>query len=342
MKKTKSILFSGILFLVAVFLVVVSAQFGVKPGYVGAEDTPPTPPAVTPKKVKLTGYAWSENIGWISFKEVFLGGDSKSVYVREDGTLGGLTSAEPGYAWSENIGWIQFGGLSGFPSGTGASTDGNAKITNGKVLKGWVRAVAGMSTVNTGGWDGWISLNGTAGGSPYQVTLRAGSSTVVTASDFAPPACDNGCAWGSEVVGWVDFSGVNTMEIGDSCVDSEGNTIPDGSGLLYSKTTGDVCETEFRTCNNGTLEGDPTYNESGSACDIPPPKPCLREGKTFPHGTELTRYSKAIVGKTQTCESFKSVLVCDDGDFYDKATGQIDTGTHKILKCIGNPNVQEL
>jgi hypothetical protein len=65
----------------------------------------------------LSGYAWSDTIGWISFS-----GASPAYAVSED-TSGNLT----GYAWSDNIGWIKFGGLSGFPSGTGTSNE-NAVI----------------------------------------------------------------------------------------------------------------------------------------------------------------------------------------------------------------------
>ncbi|MEK7499972.1 MAG: hypothetical protein AAB649_05200, partial [Patescibacteria group bacterium] len=87
--------------------------------------------------------------------------------------------------WSSNIGWIQFGSLSGFPTGTGTQAQ-NANI-NGNNLKGWARALS-----YGGGWDGWISLSGAG----YGVTLAG--------NNF------DGYAWGSEVVGWVDFDGVVT------------------------------------------------------------------------------------------------------------------------------------
>ena len=57
----------------------------------------------------LTGYAWSENIGWISFATSTNG--NNSVTVDTNGNMSG-------YAWSDNIGWIKFGGLSNFPSGS--------------------------------------------------------------------------------------------------------------------------------------------------------------------------------------------------------------------------------
>ncbi|MFA6463584.1 MAG: hypothetical protein WCV55_01105 [Candidatus Paceibacterota bacterium] len=50
----------------------------------------------------LTGYAWSDTIGWIAMSP----DDSYGVKLNNDDTV-------TGYAWSENIGWIKFGGLAG-------------------------------------------------------------------------------------------------------------------------------------------------------------------------------------------------------------------------------------
>ncbi|MFA6404449.1 MAG: hypothetical protein WCW03_00355 [Candidatus Paceibacterota bacterium] len=114
----------------------------------------------------IFGYAWSSNVGWISFNGV-----------NKDAS-GNLI----GYAWSSNVGWIQFGGLSGFPSGTGTQAQ-NAKIS-GNNLKGWAKALS----ADGNGWDGWISLSGAG----YGVTLSGTSLT--------------GYGWGSTVIGWVDFN----------------------------------------------------------------------------------------------------------------------------------------
>src|SRR5690606_12033986 len=63
----------------------------------------------------LSGYAWSDNIGWIS-----MNGSGYGISVSGSGTLSG-------YAWSDNIGWISANSadLSGCPSGScSASIDG--------------------------------------------------------------------------------------------------------------------------------------------------------------------------------------------------------------------------
>jgi hypothetical protein len=116
----------------------------------------------------ITGFAWSDNIGWVCFDDATYCSTSN---VTADTTTGALS----GYAWSENIGWINFGPNS---CGTQATLSGGA-------LTGWAQAVA-----NGSGWDGCISLSGSS--PAYGVTLSSGAF--------------NGYAWGSDVVGWLSFN----------------------------------------------------------------------------------------------------------------------------------------
>ncbi|HEY0907787.1 MAG TPA: hypothetical protein VGE35_00380 [Candidatus Paceibacterota bacterium] len=135
----------------------------------------------------VSGFAWSSNIGWISFNctnTSTCGTANYGVHMNAYGWLSGNeASSTPGYAWSSNIGWIQFGGLSGFPTGNGTYAQ-NAQVVSGS-LRGWARALS-----YGGGWDGWISLSGTSPN--YGVTLSG--------NDFM------GYAWGSDVVGWMTFN----------------------------------------------------------------------------------------------------------------------------------------
>jgi hypothetical protein len=177
---------------------------------------------------KLSGYAWSETIGWISF-ESSTGGD---VSIDSVGNLNG-------YAWSDNIGWVKFGGLSSFP----ASGD-NAKL-NGDNLTGWARACAGTvngdcnSATRTDGWDGWISLSGQG----YGVKLDRNSSY----------------AWGSDVVGWIDFKEVTAGNVVTSCSDTK--LIPPACSTCispYTNVSGD-CK-----CIS------PAVPQSDGSCAMPP------------------------------------------------------------------------
>ena len=161
---------------------------------------------------QIYGYAWSETIGWISFNCADLGTcGTSNYYVNIDGS-GNLT----GYAWSENIGWIKFGGLNTFPSGGNGTQQQNANI-NGINLKGWVRACAGTAsgdcstmTSRTDGWDGWISLSGAGYGVSKNGTAYSGY------------------AWGSDVVGWIDFSTILNYEAPSCTITFDKNPLQRG------------------------------------------------------------------------------------------------------------------
>ncbi|MBI2097565.1 MAG: PKD domain-containing protein [Candidatus Vogelbacteria bacterium] len=150
----------------------------------------------------LSGYAWSSNIGWISFNGF------------NDGVSLSAVNEFEKYAWSSNIGWIRFNPIIGsggnaLPSGqSGAAAQLNP--ATGQVT-GWIRACSVFKSgcqgnndpadnyglkldSDRGGWDGWISMEGTAvDGSPYGVTYDTNSGQL---RDYA---------WGADVVGWIDF-----------------------------------------------------------------------------------------------------------------------------------------
>lgn len=178
-----------------------------------------TPSALSAMSNNVYGYAWSENIGWISLNSIncnqdddgwvdeFCGGftiaglpnngsniPAESYGVNIDQATGNFS----GYAWSENIGWIKFDPAGPYPS---APQHGAQLNTTTKVVTGWARACAG--TVNgdctgasrTDGWDGWIKLSKDSADSvaspAYGVTITSGKFS--------------GYAWGGNVVGWIDF-----------------------------------------------------------------------------------------------------------------------------------------
>jgi len=149
------------------------------------------PNLVKAAPMPLTGYAWSSEMGWISF--------SGSTYgVSEESTNGNLS----GYAWSSNLGWISFEAshVSGCPTGPCAP-----RVDSSGEVRGWARACAaftdklncsGPLDPNAGGWDGFIALKGTAqDGSSYGVTQDA--------------SCNwSGFAWGSDALGAISMRGI--------------------------------------------------------------------------------------------------------------------------------------
>ena len=142
-----------------------------------------TPTAHSGATDNLTGYAWSDTIGWISFNSTNCDSNppaNETCPYSDFGVDVDSNGDMSGYAWSENIGWISFNESDG--SHAAPRFD---KVSG--VVTGWARALTASTTINTGGWDGWISLSGTAtDGSPYGVTA--------TGPDW------HGYAWGSDVV----------------------------------------------------------------------------------------------------------------------------------------------
>src|SRR3989344_8148133 len=80
----------------------------------------------------LNGYAWSGNIGWVSFNTASVDNDTNDLY---------------GYAWSENIGWIRLDPIGPYPS----SPNHSAHINSDKKITGWARACAGAANANCSG-----------------------------------------------------------------------------------------------------------------------------------------------------------------------------------------------
>lgn len=133
----------------------------------------------------LTGYAWSDTIGWVSLNCSNLGTCGTSDYGLSIDADGAIT----GYAWSENIGWIsaESADLTGCPTAPcTARMDEYA-------LDGWLRALA-YSDSQSGGWDGFISLSG----ADYGPTLSQSGDTF------------SGYAWGDMNVGWLSFGAGTT------------------------------------------------------------------------------------------------------------------------------------
>ena len=94
-----------------------------------------------------------------------------------------------GYAWSENLGWISFNeaDLAGCPSSPSCSA-----TSDGSRLLGWARIMSiPQAGANAGGWQGWISLNGSNYG--VEISKMDGTGNNPT------------YAWSDEL-GWIDFS----------------------------------------------------------------------------------------------------------------------------------------
>ena len=160
----------------------------------------------------MTGYLWSDTIGWIDLNCANSSCTSNNFgfSIASDGKISG-------YAWSDNIGGVTANSsqLSGCPTGTCV-----AQVKTNGTLSGWLKAIA----ADNNGWDGWISLGGTG----YGATVSSG--------------VFSGYAWGDTNVGWVDFSRARTTY--GTCTPSYSCS---GNVIQYTDASCNVIQWE--TCN---------------------------------------------------------------------------------------------
>ncbi len=150
----------------------------------------------------LSGYAWSSNIGWISFTSANCDADNNG---QSDGAVPDCPSAGTpmahygvmratngnlsGYAWSDKIGWTIFN--PSMPPNPPTLPNQSANIPLSGPATGWARALA-----NDASWDGWIKFDS---GGNYGPGVVLGGSDGCTLTGYA---------WGSNVIGWISMSGL--------------------------------------------------------------------------------------------------------------------------------------
>jgi len=218
------------------------------------------PPLVSSQSATpITGYAWSDNIGWVSFScsnTSSCGTSNYGLWIAPNGTVAG-------YAWSDNIGWVSAQGadVSACPS---APCTPSINITTG-AMSGWFRALA-----YGGGWDGWISLSGAG----YGPSLSGGAF--------------RGYAWGSTVVGWLSFAGLapSAPYYANELASYTASNYNSGPYYFQAQTTFQPCVPNSDVCIDGQTirhyNADCTYTDatcqfasygygcSGNACLVPP------------------------------------------------------------------------
>lgn len=179
----------------------------------------------------VMGFAWSENIGWISFNSLNCDLNNDGFYndggandclndnsaVIDYGVSLNVDNTLSGYAWSSNIGWISFeaGDVAGCPTAPCQPS------LSGSDFSGWARALA-----NGGGWDGWINLRNNA--IPYGVSLNG--------IDF------EGFAWSDMVIGWISFNSKNC--------DTDNNTFIDAGACGGDNATTSIVNYKVYLGNN--------------------------------------------------------------------------------------------
>jgi hypothetical protein len=145
----------------------------------------------------VTGYAWSDNTGWLSFScenhwDIGEGYDY-GVDISDEGVFSG-------YAWSDDVGWIYMAPSTGYPASPnhGVQVDGAGSVT------GWARVCSVFesgcsgdlkSDIERGGWDGWMEMSGAQ---YHEVEI-----------DYSDDSF-SGYSW-DDIGGWSSFDGVLTL-----------------------------------------------------------------------------------------------------------------------------------
>lgn len=165
------------------------------------------PATASAAAMPITGWAWSAGTDTVSGQSSAFMGWIQMHNVFEDTDTGTLS----GYAWSSNLGWVSFNAahVAGCPSGECAA---RVDFTT-QTVRGWARACSafanksscsGALDPNSGGWDGFISLSGAAGGATYGIKQN--------------PDCSwEGFGWGSTAIGAISFEGVTGVAGTPAC-----------------------------------------------------------------------------------------------------------------------------
>lgn len=231
----------------------------------------------------VSGWAWSENVGWISFNctnDSTCGTVNYGVNVRQDDYL-------EGYAWTETVGWISFNLADTVSPPAQYNYSGQgflAQLQGGtNQLRGWMKALATDPT-----WDGWMKLykHPSDGGPDYGVTLNESTGEL------------EGWAWGGDVFGWISFNCLNQGSCGTSnyAVHANVNTAPTVSNLVVS--LGNYCTTPaqqfswvFSDVEDGASQGGYWLQVQPSSAGAFPgsdscPQCAFNSGKQFPNGAQ--------------------------------------------------------
>lgn len=267
--KKNNIFFIAFLFSISFFSNVMSAQAVTKNAY---------------------GFAWSENIGWLSFNWPDIGDAGPSC-------LSG--TCQPSLIGDDFLGWAR--ACSVFQTGCSGALKPDSE---------------------RGGWEGWISLNsencdvnddgildiGTCGGNgvmtvtPYKVSRTAIDPTQDDLSEWA---------WGGDVVGWVSFNSINCNTDGDGTYEGGAESVLPVP--IDCPTTGTVYPYKVKFQQDKPEAKDLSAGINNYCTQIFPNAFTFQWQYHDPQNTSSTKYDFEINRNDgKTCTFSKNVVVLND------------------------------
>ncbi len=280
----------------------------------------------------LDGFAWSSNVGWISFNCENTDCTDSNYGVSLGAEQNGQR-AFSGFAWSSNVGWVSLNAqdVAGCPGG---GTCAPVINTSTNQAQGWGKALAGNNDSGDG-WDGWVKLGGqTTDGQAYAAELV--DSRYFQGWSWAGENGSNGNPDG--VIGWISWSCDNrstcgTAEYRVQFKNVTINVAKSGNGLVVSGENppqincGDTCSGEYLVGTQLTLTAYPDngYVFGGwTNCDPPNTAQC-----------SLTAdYNKVVHATFNPANLYTGVRFVDDGNppvpSSDGEGGSVTEAAHSI------------
>jgi len=226
----------------------------------------------------LHGWAWSSNIGWISFNSADTGAGGGPYKVTVDTSNGAMN----GFAWSPNIGWVAFGD----DADPAIQAQQCPQPADDPTLPYGCDAVVDLSIGQVTGWghvvgkgigdDTWIQLSGT--------NHLSGSNGGVAYSPSNGKF--RGYAWEPTETGWVDFSGVSCPGCVNAPMTATCTGVAQTGGTdLYTATAVGGSGTYSYSWNNGPFSSNNTFTDGITYDDgatIPGPTLQVRDNTINP------------------------------------------------------------
>ncbi len=269
---------------------------------------------------RLSGQAWSDNLGWLSFDcspggGCFGAGESSF----PDGKMDSYAKVQltQGNELARPVtGWARF--CSVFEKGCSGNFAGNASTL--------------AASTKLGGWDGWVSLSGMTSGAdprPYGVTVHQNDGTDASG---LPQDTFHDFAWGGgDVVGWISFAGNGygvirgNQALGGSCAPSTNTAIVGVTPVTWTaRGYGGSPPYLYNWSENGPSG----IASAGTGPTSPNPPSSYASKGTYSRKVTVT--DKAGAGRSETKDCSGSVIVKDNQPYF--LLRSVDPADHSKTK----------